>query len=617
MTLTAKDIAAKLAARVESFCRDWLPHGKVDSGNWRVGSLAGEKGSSLGVQLTGPRAGLWADFAGTDSGDLLDLIAAIKGVPLREAIKLAKDWLGIHDPVAANQIKPTYKRPNLLGVVSTKTVPDTDVERYLKQERKLTRETLEAYRIGQFDHPGIGRSVAYPSFQDGQIVAMKYIALARDEHGKKRIIGATSDQAPALFGWQAFPVGSRVALICEGQIDCMTWNQWGVPALSVPNGCAGGGHDTWIDYEWDALCQFDTIYISFDMDPDGEKSVPILARRLGIHRCLIVKLPYNDANECLQRGCTGEDAARWMREAKPMAPGEIKTPKDFREKIIERNNPDPNKPKPGLEFPVLGKRIRFLPGEVTIWTGYSFHGKSTLLNQLALAAAMEGQGVAIGSFEMRGELTCEKLSRCLAFKADVIPILDDCLNWMTGKIWIYDIVDIVTQEKVFALMLYSVMRHGVKHIIIDSLMKCDVSSEDYEGQRVFLNKLIAFCNEHEVHGHIVAHPRKAEDDSKIPDVMDIHGGQSVSGQPANIITVWKNSKKADKREDGKLKNGEEHEIPDAFAYIRKNRSLQDRYSVGLWFHRGCNRFTATKSANQPYFEDFGIIKPPPEIAEGI
>jgi twinkle protein len=609
--LTAKDISERLARDVDRVVRYLLPAGKMDGGNWCVGSTAGDAGKSMRIQVSGSKAGLWCDFASGGEqarGDLIDLWAAVKGITLGAAIKEAKQWLGISDP-SSHVPERRYAKPKVTGtnVVSLRKTPDTDVEKYLINERKLTRETINSFKVGQVDHPSAGRSMVFPSYSmDGTMIAVKYIGLTRDENGKKKI-SQEKDQAPCLFGWQAFAKGERSIILTEGQIDAMTWSQWGGPcALSIPNGCAGGGHDNWIDYEWDNLLLFDRIYISFDMDKEGEASAAIVARRLGIHRCFIVKLPHNDANECQQKGCTGFEAAQWLSAAQPLAPKEIRSPIEFEQEILEMENPDPTVEKPGLEFPILGSRIRFLPGEVTIWTGHSFHGKSTLLNQFALNAAIAGQGVAIGSFEMKGKVTCANLSKCLAFKAELAPVLRPCLEWMSGRIWIFDVIGFISQPKLKELILYSAMRHGVKHVIIDSLMKCDISSEDYEGQRKFFNEFCAFANEYGIHLHIVAHPRKG-DHTDIPDIGDIHGGQAIGGQVDNIISVWRNIKKTEQIEAGKLKNGDAAKLSDAGAYIRKNRNGGDRFSVPLWYHKGCHRFTAS-AEEEPYYENYGIIQ---------
>jgi len=50
---------------LESLCMEWFPAGKKDGHEFRVGSLNGEPGSSLSVNLT---TGRWADFAGDAKG---------------------------------------------------------------------------------------------------------------------------------------------------------------------------------------------------------------------------------------------------------------------------------------------------------------------------------------------------------------------------------------------------------------------------------------------------------------------------------------------------------------------------------------------------------------------
>lgn len=610
--LSAKDISERLANQVEAVCKELLPQGKMIAGNWCVGSLGGEQGESLRVQITGGKAGLWGDFASNENGDILDLWAKVRGISLGAAIKEAKAFLRISDPIPANPPKK-YAKPKFGAVTKLKENPDTDVEKYLTGERKLSKETILKYRVGQVDHPAIGRSMVFPSrnAENTEWIAAKYIALKRDEKGKKIILNEAG-QAPCLFGWQAVEKGVRKAIITEGQIDAMTWNQWtegNFAVLSVPNGT--GDAENWIDYEWDNLLQFDDIYLSFDMDEPGIKFAQAVARRLGIHRCPIIKLPHNDANECLQKGCNGFAAGEWLKAAKPIQPQEIKAPIEFRERIraLERRDETTGK-KEGFTMSCLGDRVRFLPGLVTLWTGYSFHGKSTLLNQLCIEAALAGEGVAIGSFEMAGELTCLKAAKCLTLKQELTDEeMDSALNWMGGKIWIYDVTGIIGQERLFALMTYSVMRHGVKQIVVDSLMKTDIANDDYDAQRKLLNRLCDFAKTYGVHIHVVAHPKKADGDAAAPDIMDVHGGQAVGGQADITISVWKNTKKSDRREEEKLPASEEMKSPDTIAYVRKNRVDGHRYSMPLWFHRGCYRFTASISADgdEPYFPIFLTI----------
>ena len=93
--LSAGEISAMLAGRTLSLCEDLLPGGRREGTEWRCGSVRGEPGRSLGVHLTGAKAGVWADFASGEGGDPLDLVKAALGIDTAGAIRWARDWLGL------------------------------------------------------------------------------------------------------------------------------------------------------------------------------------------------------------------------------------------------------------------------------------------------------------------------------------------------------------------------------------------------------------------------------------------------------------------------------------------------------------------------------------------
>ena len=47
------EIAALLASRAEAVCQWLLPQGKREGREWRAGSIGGDAGQSLGVNLSG------------------------------------------------------------------------------------------------------------------------------------------------------------------------------------------------------------------------------------------------------------------------------------------------------------------------------------------------------------------------------------------------------------------------------------------------------------------------------------------------------------------------------------------------------------------------------------
>ena len=78
---------------LESLCCEWFPAGKKDGHEFKVGSVRGEPGSSLSINLT---TGKWCDFAGDDKGsDPISLLAAIRGCKQGEAARELADRLSI------------------------------------------------------------------------------------------------------------------------------------------------------------------------------------------------------------------------------------------------------------------------------------------------------------------------------------------------------------------------------------------------------------------------------------------------------------------------------------------------------------------------------------------
>ena len=586
MIIAVREIAQRLQAQVESYVRWLLPNGKREGAEWCVGSPSGEEGKSLKVRLTGERAGVWADFAGTDKGDLLDLTSAVRNVSLSEAIKVAKDWLGIRDPESSVP-RRSYSKPTSKNV--SKPKPESPVVAYLKQQRKLSNDTIQLFRISESNGPN-GLEIAFPSFNPaGELVNVKYIALKRDDRDKK-IIRQEKGCAPSLFGWHSVKPEIREVVICEGHIDAMTWRQFGFDTLSVPDGTAS---DAWIDYEWDNLQQFQIIYLAYDNDKPGQDAIAKVAPRLGLQRCLIIRFDkWKDANEALQSGATKEDFFSAIAEAKPITPDEIKSPFHFIDKVIDKFYP-PNSIRPGFWPPILDGKIGFRPAELTIWTGISGHGKSVFLSQLMLEAVLCGNKVVIASMEMLGEQTLYRMMCQSEMPGSCIPDCPDQLDrefigkwlkWLSGRMWIYNLMGNVHTKHLLELMEYSFMRHGVNHFVIDSLMKCSVGSEDYDAQRVFLNELSSFCKEHMIHIHLVAHNRKGKDETERPGKLDVKGSSDIINQADNILTIWRNKEKEEKRYDRALSQEDNKSEPDAIIYCHKQRE------TGIEFKRKFNFF---------------------------
>ena len=90
-----EDILDRLAGDTPALCKHLLPNGHREGQEWRCGSVNGEPGKSLGVHLTGTKAGVWSDFAAGEGGDILDLIQRCLNFDKAQAVRWTKDWLRI------------------------------------------------------------------------------------------------------------------------------------------------------------------------------------------------------------------------------------------------------------------------------------------------------------------------------------------------------------------------------------------------------------------------------------------------------------------------------------------------------------------------------------------
>jgi hypothetical protein len=141
-----RDLVRMLAAQAPSLAAELLPNGRREGNEWRVGSIYGEPGRSMAVHLTGPKAGVWCDFASGEAGDALDLIAAVLFAgDKRQAVAWARRWLGLDagaDPAEAERRRLLAER-----ALARAPEPDDDAAR-----RHMQRVALAMWRSA---HPRI------------------------------------------------------------------------------------------------------------------------------------------------------------------------------------------------------------------------------------------------------------------------------------------------------------------------------------------------------------------------------------------------------------------------------------------------------------------------------
>lgn len=582
MTLDAHEIACKLSYSAESVASHLFPQGKKQAHEWCVGSLDGEPGASLKIHLTGRKAGVWADFATGEGGDLLKLWVKARGLSMVEALKQAKEFLGISDASFEKMPRKAYQRPKKPQCVK----PQAAVMDYLTVTRKIPVSTLTAFQVGEE-----GRKMVFPFKRDGELIGWKKIGIDLKPDGKKDVITSAGSE-PCLFGWQAVPNDASEVFITEGEIDAMTVHSWGYPAMSVPFGGGGGNKQQWIDNDFEALQRFATIYLCLDHDEQGELAKREIVARLGAHRCKIVDLLYfKDANEALLAGMGAEFFADCVNDAHYLDPQELKPAHVFEKQVLDLFFPRAGVPT-GLPLALdRMNRFCFRPSELTIWTGINGHGKSMLLGQIMLDAVAAEQRVCIASMELPGARTLYRLVRQATAMREPSPAyINETMAWLGENLWIFDVLGSAKTDRILEVFRYAARRYGIQHFVIDSLMKCGIASDDYRAQKSFVEALCDFKSEYGVHVHLVAHPRKGESESAKPDKMDVKGAGEVIDMADSILSVFRNKKKEEEVEkddpDERLMNS-----PDSILTCHKQRNGEWEGKIGLWFDKDSFRYT--------------------------
>jgi twinkle protein len=601
------DIEARLRARVEDVCRHLFPNGKREGGEWVVGSLAGEAGKSLKINLAG-KLGVWRDFAGESGGkSLLSLwMHAKQCAKFGAAVCEAKEFLGIRDDfekrvrpygssagrtaAALQQDDSTWRA---VADLWARCEPLTDKDPqwdYLVKTRKLAPEALEVFQVrGCLSN---GRAVmVFPYFvppeEDAFVLEkkaaipawLKFELVARVD-GKKR---EWTSKAPdkILYGMQMaeHPLGKRCrdVLICEGEKDAMAWAsygcmEWGILPLSVPFGAKWKGQDKgrpspnreWLDRSWEWLNDFEMVYVQMDRDEAGQRAAADIIAEIGPRRCRLVTLPApcKDANECLQKNTPREAMKTALDTARDFAPDKIVAATDLEEDFLKwvfERAVDAGVELP-FEFP-----LRFRPSETTLWLGIEKSGKTTLLNFATVAAMYQGERALVASFEVPWTDTNDKLcrqafgglyfdkrtlKRCASdvtranYLASARLDTVETHRWLAKSLWYYVHVGIGNWRTLLDDIRWARRRLGITWVVIDNFMRLGIPKDDYAQQADCIIALVSLFMELGIHGHVVLHQNKSEGQKgNAGGKRTASGAHELLGNPHNIVEVQRDDKK--------------------------------------------------------------------------
>ncbi|MGM4884853.1 DUF7146 domain-containing protein [Rhizobium sp. 62_C5_N11_2] len=295
--LAASDLADRLAQDAEAVCRHYLSAGRRAGNYWLVGDVANNKGRSLYVHLTGPRAGRWTDAATGQFGDLLDVVRETCGlVDFRDVADEVRQFLSLPRPEPVSSLRrhaqnsaaverPTAERARRLFRM-TQPLAGTLADAYLRKRGILRASTHAALRF----HPSCyyrdlvtARTTSYPALiaavtePAGAITGVHRSWLDPDGAGKAKV----NDPRRALGGLLGngvrfcFPVNAPVPVMAAGEgLETMLSLSHVMPGMPM---VAALTANHLAAFRFPPGCR--RIYIAADADAAGRHGIEGLSRR--------------------------------------------------------------------------------------------------------------------------------------------------------------------------------------------------------------------------------------------------------------------------------------------------------------------------------------------------
>jgi twinkle protein len=440
--------------------------------------------------------------------------------------------------------------------------------------RGLNDLTVAAWRCGQDKLVGVGEAVSWPVVNPaGELVNVKYRGISVKDFRNAK-------------GAQKLPVGLHTVkgvdrlILVEGELDAMSGYQYGLRNIvSVPNGT---GDMDWVEDLWDYLVGFTEIVVALDADASGAGMVEKLVKRLGPARCSGVKLPdgHKDLNECLMAGVSADAIKAAFADAHEFPVADMRFVGDYRNDVLAARKRVPGQRGVMSGWPELDQTLKgFRGGELTVWSGYSGSGKSTVIGWLINVWAAAGVRCFVASLEIPKEsylwwLAMQGLG--MADEQITDEDYDRWSEWVNPSYVHLNRATSITLDDLMAAFTYAVQRYNCRQFVADNLMKITCPGDPLQAQGRIVTALKDFAIEWGVHVHLVAHPKKPpQTGAHKMTKYDISGSADIPNLADNVLIV------------NRIKHEQPigpHRIPDeATIKVDKNRiwGLEPEFNVAI------------------------------------
>lgn len=386
--------------------------------------------------------------------------------------------------------------------------------------------------------------MTFPMYNSSGMVVRHKIRSVRTKSGMRLVPkGGTW----GFFGLSTIPDDATQVVLTEGELDAMSvWQATGHPTISLPNGASSLPVDL-----LPMLERFHRIILWMDSDAAGDAGARQFTRKLGLSRVNVVHAgdadDCKDANDWLRQG---ENLESMIRRAAPLPHDGVVRFDDLRESVFDHLK---NKGlRRGVQCQSLPKLNTLLkghrPGELTILSGHTGIGKTTLLSQLSLDYCLQGVPTMWGSFEIGNvRLAADMLTQlagALGERGDLLKNYDmwsDRLSELPLLFMKYQ--GSCSMDMIMDTIEYSNYVHDCGHYLLDNLQFMTYGqgrrggrSDRFEVMDDALSRLRTFCSKANAHVSLVVHPRK-ENDNEMIQLASVFGSAKATQEADNVIVL--------------------------------------------------------------------------------
>lgn len=193
-------------------------------------------------------------------------------------------------------------------------------------------------------------------------------------------------------------------------------------------------------------------------------------------------------------------------------------------------------------------------GCITIWTGQTNAGKTTVMTMLIKQTILQGEKVFFFNGEQtkddfknnlykqtveRKDIYSKQYKQSRVFDYYVSSKEVPRLNKIYGEnLYIYNNNQKRTIDFLLQAMEEVRVKHKIRVFILDNFMQIDTkSSDEYREQKDIMEQLRTFAVNKNVHIHLVCHPRKMEKFQTRLTIYDILGSSNLVNKAYNVISI--------------------------------------------------------------------------------